>query len=142
MRPLPPRPRPVCALLTCAANLSPESYAGIISSARGEDEGVFYGWARVRDTDDGVHGMVMSVGWNPQYANAEKSVEVHVLHTFPSDFYGATLQVMVLGYLRPMAAFASLDALIAAIHADIARARELLARDEAVRLKAHAFWQS
>lgn len=86
--------------------------------------------------------MVMSIGCNPQYGNADKSVEVHVLHDYARTFYDETLQVMVLGFIRPMASFASLDELIAAINADIARARELLTHEDALKLKQHAFWQS
>ena len=34
--------------------------------------GIYYGWANV---DNGpVHGMVMSVGWNPFYKNTKKTM--------------------------------------------------------------------
>jgi len=55
--------------------------------------------------------MVMSIGWNPYYKNTQKTIEVHLLHQFPDDFYGEDLRVVVLGYLRPEANFPSLGTL-------------------------------
>ena len=73
-----------------------------------------------------IHKMVMSIGWNPHFKNETKTVEPHLLHIFPADFYGAELRLVVVGWLRPEASFSSLDALIAAIHGDIADARREL----------------
>uniref|UniRef100_A0A0M3I0P5 riboflavin kinase n=1 Tax=Ascaris lumbricoides TaxID=6252 RepID=A0A0M3I0P5_ASCLU len=71
--------------------------------------GVFYGLAQV---DGGkLYGMVMSVGWNPHFKNEKKTVEVHILHSFPEDFYGSNLRAVALGYLRSMTAFDSLGKL-------------------------------
>ncbi|VDN55852.1 unnamed protein product [Dracunculus medinensis] len=68
--------------------------------------GVFYGLAQV---DCGrIHGMIMSIGWNPQFQNEKKTIEVHILHSFEEGFYGSDLQGVALGYLRPMASFDSL----------------------------------
>ncbi|VDM23675.1 unnamed protein product [Toxocara canis] len=68
--------------------------------------GVFYGLAQV---DGGkLHGMVMSVGHNPHFQNEKKTIEVHILHNFPEDFYGSHLRAVALGYLRSMAAFSSI----------------------------------
>lgn len=50
---------------------------------------------------DVVFPMVMSVGWNPFYGNEKKAVELHIIHEFPTDFYGATVSFNVLGYIRP-----------------------------------------
>jgi riboflavin kinase len=36
--------------------------------------------------------------------------EVHVLHDYPSDFYGKELRVVVLGYVRPEYNYASMGA--------------------------------
>ena len=42
--------------------------------------GVYYGWASV---DGGpVYKAVTSVGWNPQFMNEKKSVEVMLLKTY------------------------------------------------------------
>jgi riboflavin kinase len=51
---------------------------------------------------------------------------VHLLHAFAEDFYGAHMRLVVTGYLRDEAPFASLDALVDAIRTDIRLARENL----------------
>jgi len=84
--------------------------------------------------------MVMSVGWNPHFENEKKSVEVHVLRTFANDFYGEGMRVLIVGYIRPMSKFSSLEALIEAIHRDIAIARDELAQHEALSLKTDPFF--
>lgn len=84
--------------------------------------GIYLGWAGLANR--GVFKMVMSVGWNPYFDNAEKTVEPWLLHDFPEDFYGEELRLIVVGYIRPEANFSSLQALIERIHEDgrIARA--------------------
>ncbi|XP_065885156.1 riboflavin kinase-like [Dysidea avara] len=60
--------------------------------------GIFYGWAMV---DQGpVYKMVMSIGWNPVYQNKKRSMETHILHEFPDDFYGSQLSVCMVGFIR------------------------------------------
>jgi hypothetical protein len=59
---------------------------------------------------------------NPFYKNEKKTVEPHLLHTFPGDFYGQELRLIVSGYMRPEMNFPSLESLIEAIHRDIATA--------------------
>ncbi|CDR49817.1 hypothetical protein NBRC10512_002501 [Rhodotorula toruloides] len=104
--------------------------------------GVYFGFARVLDQrsatrssttsafptssssndskneHDGVFPMVMSIGWNPFYNNDTRTAEVHVLHTYPSDFYGKQLRVVMLGFIRPEYNYGSMDALIADINTD------------------------
>lgn len=53
-------------------------------------------------------------------------MEPHLLHTFASDFYGEELRLAVCGYLRPEAAFTTLEDLVATIHSDIATTHERL----------------
>lgn len=55
-----------------------------------------------------VYGMAMSLGTNPSFRNTATTLEVHILHSFADDFYGATLRVVVLFSLRGMRTFASL----------------------------------
>jgi riboflavin kinase len=107
---------------------------------RGADTGVYFGWASV-GRDASVHKMVMSIGWNPFFKNEKKTMEPHLLHDFgpEGDFYGAELRLVIVGYLRQEASFISLDALIAAIHADISAAREALDDSEAAALAADPF---
>jgi len=73
--------------------------------------------------------MVMSVGFNPHFHNSQKSLEVHLLHDFDFDFYGARLEAMALTYIRSMASFNSIDELVNAIECDKQAAQETM--DEA-----------
>lgn len=95
------------------------------------EPGVYFGWAKVHKKADVTHSdvkaresgkqveysyglgltegkdlevvlpTVMSIGWNPFYGNKEKAIELHIVHEFPQDFYGATVSFNVLGYIRP-----------------------------------------
>jgi len=73
--------------------------------------------------------MVMSVGYNPHFHNSQKSLEVHLLHDFDVDFYGARLEAMALTYIRPMTSFESIEELVNAIESDKQLAQETM--DEA-----------
>lgn len=100
--------------------------------------GIYYGWACVGNGD--VHKMVMSIGWNPYYKNTKKSMETHVIHTFKEDFYGETLSVVMVGYIRPERSYDSLDALIAAINNDIEEAKTKLELPEHLKLREDNFF--
>lgn len=95
------------------------------------DPGVYFGWVKLHKKQDATHSdikeresgkqveysyglgleegkdlevvlpTVMSIGWNPFYGNKEKAIELHIVHQFPKDFYGATVCFNVLGYIRP-----------------------------------------
>lgn len=110
------------------ANIPPEPHEAALS---GLPLGVYFGWAAVHGPPPPhgatAHPMAMSVGQNPFFHNEAKTIEVHVLHDFPGDFYGCRLDAVVVGYLRPMRPFASLDELKAAIQADCDHARAALA---------------
>eukprot|EP00302_Diacronema_sp_CCMP2436_P000929 CAMPEP_0179848090 /NCGR_PEP_ID=MMETSP0982-20121206/6438_1 /TAXON_ID=483367 /ORGANISM="non described non described, Strain CCMP 2436" /LENGTH=472 /DNA_ID=CAMNT_0021733333 /DNA_START=516 /DNA_END=1936 /DNA_ORIENTATION=- len=104
------------------ANLPADAYAELLSSTTC---GIYHGFAQL---DDGgpIYPMVTSIGRNPYYGNTYKTVEPHILHTFPEDFYGKTMKLLVVGWIRPEANFSTLDALIKAIHNDIEVARAAL----------------
>ncbi|KAI8548056.1 hypothetical protein RHMOL_Rhmol07G0243000 [Rhododendron molle] len=95
------------------ANLSTEGYSAVLSEQR---SGVYFGWAGL--STRGIYKMVMSVGWNPYFNNAEKTIEPWLLHEFGDDFYGEDLRLAVVGYIRPEANFPSLERLIEKIHED------------------------
>lgn len=76
-----------------------------------------------------VYPMVMSIGYNPFYKNTVRSAEVHVLHRFGADFYGADMRLLILGYIRPERDYAGLDALVADIEFDCEVARRSLLRE-------------
>ncbi|CAH1251550.1 RFK [Branchiostoma lanceolatum] len=90
--------------------------------------GIYYGWASVDGGE--VHKMVMSLGWNPFYKDKTKSMEPHILHHFKEDFYGSTLSVCIVGYIRPEMSYNSVDELIAAIHSDMEVAKQELDKPE------------
>lgn len=71
---------------------------------------------------------VANLGTNPTFVDrTELSLEVHVLD-FAGDLYDQRVRVQLVERLRGEQRFAGVDALLAQIRADIARAREILAR--------------
>eukprot|EP00744_Colponema_vietnamica_P005883 GILI01008570.1.p1 GENE.GILI01008570.1~~GILI01008570.1.p1 ORF type:complete len:181 (+),score=32.92 GILI01008570.1:53-595(+) len=88
---------------------------------------VFYGWGVVEPNLDEVFPVVMSVGYNPHFKDVHKlAIEAHYLHKFEKDFYGSNVRVAVLGDLRVMGAFTTLEALIEVIKGDCDNATKLL----------------
>mmetsp|Transcript_16598 Transcript_16598/g.54057 ORF Transcript_16598/g.54057 Transcript_16598/m.54057 type:complete len:195 (+) Transcript_16598:42-626(+) len=105
-----------CSFLT-------ESEKAVLAFAEGAKCGIYAAWARVVDgPESDVYKVAMSVGWNPHFegddAVKEKTIECWLLHDFQDDFYGATLKVIVLAYVRDEAKFDSLDQLIKEIRED------------------------
>jgi FAD synthase len=97
--------------------------------------GIYFGWAAVakedpRDVGGGPHRMVMSIGWNPFFDNAKKTIEPWLLHEFGGDFYDQELRLNVLGYIRPEANFTTLEDLVKRIHRDAEVAKTCLALEE------------
>jgi riboflavin kinase/FMN adenylyltransferase len=74
---------------------------------------------------------VASFGIRPMYETKVPLMEAH-LFDFDGDLYGQHLSVELIAYIRPEAKFPSLDALIAQIAADAARARAILADNPSV----------
>ncbi|KAK6458951.1 riboflavin kinase [Scheffersomyces xylosifermentans] len=119
------------------------------------ETGIYYGWCKLtpctkddecKTRNDGNeilfdHGkklagsdlqvlpMVMSIGWNPFYDNKEKAAEVHIMHKFADNFYGAEIAFNVLGYIRPELNYTTKEALIEDINLDIKIALEILDKD-------------
>jgi riboflavin kinase len=81
-----------------------------------------------------VYPMVMSIGWNPFYKNTVRSVEVHIMHQFDTDFYGSHMNVFVLGFIRPEYDYVSKESLIDDIKTDINVAGRSLSRPAYVKL--------
>eukprot|EP00033_Pygsuia_biforma_P000401 GCRY01000480.1.p1 GENE.GCRY01000480.1~~GCRY01000480.1.p1 ORF type:complete len:212 (+),score=26.53 GCRY01000480.1:97-732(+) len=111
------------------ANISTTKISNVVSHLKC---GVYYGYARVNipGYENTIFEMVMNAGYNPQFKNAEASVEVHILHKFEEDFYGADIKVIVVDFLRGEKVFPSLDDLISAIKSDISTSIELLGKAE------------
>lgn len=123
----------------------PTANINIMSPLDSLDNGIYYGYCRVTPVDcnecevkrangkavDFNFGrqlekcdqvalpMVMSVGYNPFYKNTTKAAEVHIMHKFPNNFYGAHIRYTVLGYIRPELDYTTREALIADINKDI-----------------------
>ncbi|PSN75648.1 riboflavin kinase [Corynespora cassiicola Philippines] len=76
-----------------------------------------------------VYPTVLSIGYNPYYKNTQRSIEIHILHTFGEDFYGATLSLVILGFIRPEYDYVSKDALVEDIREDIRVAQRSLDRE-------------
>ena len=70
-----------------------------------------------------VCGMVCSFGYNPQYGNKERSLEVHILDSLNYNFYGAELRVLICKKLRDEEKYSSLEELKEAIANDIRNAK-------------------
>jgi riboflavin kinase len=77
----------------------------------------------------------MSIGWNPFYKNTVRSVEVHVLEKFDADFYGAHMNLVILGFIRPEYDYVSKESLIEDIEFDVAVARRCLEREGYAKFK-------
>ena len=74
------------------------------------------------------HDGVANFGIRPMYQIEVPLMETH-LFDFDGDLYGKHLSVELIAYIRPEAKFDGLDALIAQIGADAAKAREILANN-------------
>ncbi|KAH7381316.1 riboflavin kinase [Phaeosphaeria sp. MPI-PUGE-AT-0046c] len=76
-----------------------------------------------------IYPTVLSIGYNPYYKNTHRSIEIHILANFPADFYGATLSLLILGFIRPEYDYISKDALVEDIREDIRIAQRSLERE-------------
>ncbi|SCU85264.1 LADA_0D06546g1_1 [Lachancea dasiensis] len=85
---------------------------------------------RLTDNDLRVLPVVLSMGLNPFYHNKAKTVEIHVMHKFDHDFYGAQITFTILGYIRPELDYTTKEALIEDIQTDIQIAEKALSSPE------------
>jgi riboflavin kinase/FMN adenylyltransferase len=89
--------------------------------------GVYAGRARCIDGDPTWLAAAISIGTNPTFTKAgdpELFIEAHLLD-FAGDLYDAGMRLAFVAHLRDQRRFASVDELVAAIHSDIARTREI-----------------
>ncbi|EUC48550.1 hypothetical protein COCMIDRAFT_87195 [Bipolaris oryzae ATCC 44560] len=82
-----------------------------------------------------IYPTVLSIGYNPYYKNSKRSIEIHILHNFERDFYGATLSLVILGFIRPEYDYVSLEALVEDIKEDIRVAKRSLEREKYLEWK-------
>lgn len=86
------------------------------------------------ETKGAVYPMVMSIGWNPFYKNTVRSVEVHIMHNFETDFYGSHMNLLITGFIRPEYDYVSKESLIDDIKTDIDVAGRSLSRSAYAKL--------
>jgi riboflavin kinase/FMN adenylyltransferase len=89
-------------------------------------------YAVVAEIDGKSHPGVLNIGVRPTFAGRRRTIEAHLLD-FDGDLYRRWLVVKLILRLRGERAFSGPDALRTAIAADVARAREVLARDSPPR---------
>lgn len=65
--------------------------------------------------------------------------EVHILHAFHRDFYGACMNLLIMGFIRPEYDYVSKESLVEDIEFDIQVARKSLERDAYDKWKGHEY---
>jgi riboflavin kinase/FMN adenylyltransferase len=103
------------------ANVAPPP--GLVPPA----DGIYAAWAWL-PSDTAPRPAVAYIGSRPTLDDGERMVETHLLD-FDGDLYGQILATDFLERLRPDERFPSLEALVAQMAIDKARAREVLARE-------------
>ncbi|KIW10783.1 hypothetical protein PV08_10082 [Exophiala spinifera] len=88
-----------------------------------------------------IYPAVLSIGYNPFYKNTMRSVEIHILHDFDFDFYGAALNLLMLAFIRPEYDYTSLEALVEDIKTDCEVARRSLQREAYEKFKGDPWLQ-
>jgi riboflavin kinase/FMN adenylyltransferase len=105
------------------ANLRTDTYAAVPA------DGVYAGRVvRLNDRGDTIGPLAnaaISIGTNPTFQGKHRQVEAYLLD-FDGDLYGEELGIEFIDRLRGQERFDSIDALIAQMHADVARARAAL----------------
>ena len=89
-------------------------------------DGVYAAWATV---DGERYGAAVSIGNNPTFDGIpQHQVEAHLLDQ-KLDLYDRTIELGFVEYIRPMNKFGSVEQLVAQLHADELRIREILAQE-------------
>jgi riboflavin kinase len=107
------------------ANIPPSGLAAYPSLS----SGVYYGYVGLLHSSAEIFPAVLSIGYNPFYANTTRSIEIHILHEFHQDFYDASLNLLMLGYIRPEYDYVSKESLVEDIKIDCDVARRSLERN-------------
>ncbi len=88
-------------------------------------DGVYAGLTHVAGRD---YAAAISVGTNPTFDGASRTVESHILD-FDADIYGQHVRVEFVERLRSMEAFAGVEGLVAQMADDVRRTRESVPSD-------------
>jgi len=91
-------------------------------------DGVYAGWLRVLDDGDSAAlPAAISVGTNPTFDGVrDRRVEAYVLDRTDLALYARPVEISFVARIRGMVKFDGIDALVATIHDDVTRTRELL----------------
>jgi riboflavin kinase/FMN adenylyltransferase len=90
-------------------------------------DGVYAGRLRVLDADPEALPAAISVGTNPTFAGERaRRVEAYVLDRDDLELYGRTVEISFVARIRGMVRFDSVDDLVATMHDDVTKAREVL----------------
>ena len=84
---------------------------------------------RVR-TPDGPFGGMLSLGGRPTFGDDSRRIEAHLFDT-AGDWYGATVQVEFVAWMRNIETYRDAEALVAQLRVDEVNARTILARRRA-----------
>jgi FAD synthase len=61
-------------------------------------------WAQLQGAsaeDGGVHKTVLNIGKRPSIVDGEqRTVELHIMHSFAGDFYGKRIKMAMVGFIR------------------------------------------
>lgn len=96
-------------------------------------DGVYAGRLRrtqQRGEPEGVWPAALSIGTNPTFDGQVRSVEAYALDRDDLDLYGEHMAIEFSARVRPTLRFESAEELVAEMHRDVARVRELLAGQE------------
>jgi riboflavin kinase/FMN adenylyltransferase len=89
-------------------------------------DGVYAGWLRALEDGEPLPAAI-SVGTNPTFDGVrDRRVEAYVLDRTDLELYGRQVAISFVARIRGMVKFDGVDALVATIHDDVARTRELL----------------
>jgi len=107
------------------ANAEPPPFTAIPA------DGVYAGWLAALEADGAEierWPAAISVGTNPTFGGAERTVEAYALDRDDLDLYGMHVAIEFAGRLRGMERFDSVGELVEQMHRDVAEARELIAQ--------------
>jgi riboflavin kinase/FMN adenylyltransferase len=91
---------------------------------------VYAGWLRVLDEPEPAPmPAAISVGTNPTFDGVrERRVEAYVLDRTDLELYDRQVEISFVSRIRGMVKFEGVEALVATMHDDVDRTRELLGR--------------
>ena len=107
------------------------------------NEDVFFRWAKIVDgLSEEIYAAVLNLGTCPTMKGEDEeiSLEAHLVHSFEEEFYGKTLKIAILGFLRPELKFSGVEELLSQIQTDIGKARNALKDPELLRTKQNDFF--